>query len=84
MKGHCIMSLEGVIGILRLTFFTVNCVQDPSKFYADKLHKALQDGDTNAVAKILLGKNKVSQVFRKYRRQEGIIVDFEKPLVELV
>ena len=39
---------------------TVKCVRDPTGFHADKLHKALQDGDTKTVARIILNKNKVS------------------------
>ena len=29
-------------------------------FHSDKLHKALQDGDTKTVARIILNKNKVN------------------------
>ena len=38
----------------------MKCVRDPTGFHADKLHKALQEGDTKTVARIILGKNKVN------------------------
>lgn len=42
-------------------FQIVKCVRDPSGFHSDKLHKALEEGDTKTVARIILGKNKVNQ-----------------------
>lgn len=41
-------------------FSTVKCIRDPTGFHSDKLHDALQEGDTKTVARIILGKNKVS------------------------
>ncbi|XP_078350996.1 uncharacterized protein LOC144635778 isoform X3 [Oculina patagonica] len=46
-------------GDLQKAFLTlVKCVRDPTGFHSDKLHKALEEGDTKAVARIILGKNK--------------------------
>ena len=42
-------------------FQIVKCVRDPSGFHSDKLHKALEEGDTKTAARIILGKNKVNQ-----------------------
>ena len=35
-------------------------MRDPTSFHSEKLHKALQDGDTKTVARIILNKNKVN------------------------
>lgn len=46
--------------LFRRFFSTVKCIRDPTGFHSDKLHDALQEGDTKTVARIILGKNKVS------------------------
>ncbi|XP_022810237.1 uncharacterized protein LOC111347232 [Stylophora pistillata] len=46
-------------GDLQKAFLSlVKCIRDPTGFHSDKLHDALQEGDTKTVARILLGKNK--------------------------
>ncbi|XP_068684036.1 uncharacterized protein [Montipora foliosa] len=46
-------------GDLQRAFLTlVKCVRDPTGFHSEKLHKALQDGDTKTVARIVLSKDK--------------------------
>lgn len=46
-------------GDLQKAFLTlVKCIRDPTGFHSDKLHDALQEGDTKTVARIILGKNK--------------------------
>ena len=37
-----------------LVLFTVKYSRDPSKFYAAKLQKSLQDGDTDTLARVIL------------------------------
>lgn len=46
--------------LFRRFFSIVKCIRDPTGFHSDKLHDALQEGDTKTVARIILGKNKVS------------------------
>ena len=45
----------------------VKCVRDPTGFHSDKLQKALKEGDTKTVARIILGKNQV--IIKLYRKQ---------------
>ncbi|XP_015775090.1 PREDICTED: annexin A6-like isoform X2 [Acropora digitifera] len=46
-------------GDLQKAFLTlVKCIRDPTSFHSDKLHKALQEGDTKTLARIILNKSK--------------------------
>ncbi|XP_020605141.1 uncharacterized protein LOC110043977 isoform X1 [Orbicella faveolata] len=58
-------------GDLQKAFLTlVKCVRDPTGFHSDKLHKALEEGDTKTVARIILGKNKaqLDQLTTAYKK----------------
>ncbi|KAM7451307.1 hypothetical protein ABFA07_000987 [Porites harrisoni] len=62
-------------GDLQKAFLTlVKCVRDPTSFHSDKLHKALQDGDTKTVARIILNKNKaqIDELLAAYKKAHKV------------
>ncbi|XP_067031902.1 uncharacterized protein [Acropora muricata] len=64
-------------GDLQKAFLTlVKCIRDPTSFHSDKLHKALQEGDTKTLARIILNKSKtqLTELAAAYKKVYKVVL----------